>query len=225
MSTETNLARRLRAARLAAGLTGSGVLSKTGIDPGNLSRMEHGKRMPSVPILLALARLYRIPFSALFEAASDHEPDAPESLSPGLPVADFVATPDPEFLGLHERHWQDRPDLRENARRFAVDAFEPVRAVLGVPLRVQSGYRSPGLDRKSLRGHAPFSAHTHGLAADVVPEGMPVRAALPLLRAAVLRGDLNRLDFAAIESSRWLHIQVAPDSQPARRLVAEAFSC
>jgi transcriptional regulator with XRE-family HTH domain len=225
MSTETALARRLRAARLAAGLTGSSVLSKTGIDPGNLSRMEHGRRMPSVAILLALAKLYRIPFGALFEAAAGQEPDAPESLSPGLPVADFVATPDPGTLGLHERHWQDRPDLRENARRFAVDVFEPVRAVLGVPLRVESGYRSPGLDRKVLRGQAPFSAHTHGLAADVVPQGMPLRAALLLIRAAVRRGDLDRLDFAAIESSQWLHIQVAPDLQPARRLVAEAFSC
>ena len=224
MSTEGTLARRLRAARLAAGFTGSSVLSKTGIDPGNLSRMEHGKRMPSVPVLLALARLYRIPFSTLFDAAGDREGDAPESLSPGLPVADFVATSDPGFLGLHERHWQDRPDLRENARRFAVDVFEPVRAVLGVPLKVESGYRSPGLDRKALRGQAPFSAHTHGLAADVVPEGMPVREALPLLRAAVRRGRLDRLDFAAIESSRLLHLQAAPETQPARRLVAEALT-
>ena len=224
MSTEGTLARRLRAARLAAGFTGSSVLSQTGIDPGNLSRMEHGKRMPSVPVLLALARLYRIPFSALFDAAGSREGDAPESLSPGLPVADFVATSDPGFLGLHERHWQDRPDLRENARRFAVDVFEPVRAVLGVPLKVESGYRSPGLDRKALRGQAPFSAHTHGLAADVVPEGMPVRAALPLLRAAVRRGRLDRLDFAAIESSRLLHLQAAPETQPARRLVAEALT-
>jgi transcriptional regulator with XRE-family HTH domain len=224
MVTGTPLARRLRDARLAAGLTGPGVLARTGIDPGNLSRMEHGKRVPSVPILLVLAKLYRIPFTALFEAAAGGEPGGPESLSPGLPVADYVATPDPSFRELHERHWKDRPDLRDNARRFAVDVFEPVRAILGVPLRVESGYRSPGLDRKVLRGQAPFSAHTHGLAADVTPQGMSVRVALPLIRAAVQRGYLEHLDFAGLEESRWLHLQAAPDAQPARRLVAQGLA-
>jgi transcriptional regulator with XRE-family HTH domain len=220
----TALAVCLRAARLAAGLTGPEVKSMTGIDPGSLSGMEQGRRAPSLAILLALAGLYRVPFAALVEAAAADGAEAPEALSPHLPVAAFVVAPDPASLELHERHWQQRPDLRANARRFATDVFEPVQATLGVELRVESGYRSPTLDREVLRGQAPFSAHTHGLAADVTPGAMPVRSALHLLRSAVRRGDLRHLDFAAVESSRWLHLQAAPDSQPARQVIAPMFA-
>jgi transcriptional regulator with XRE-family HTH domain len=225
MVTGTPLGRRLRDARLGAGLTGPGVLARTGIDPGNLSRMEHGRRVPSVAILVTLAKLYRVSLSALFEAAAGTDPAGPESLSPGLQLADYVAAPEPGFRELHERHWNDRPDLRDNARRFANDVFEPVRAILGVPLRVESGYRSPALDRKVLRGQAPFSAHTHGLAADVTPVGMSIQAALPLIRAAVQRGNLEHLDFVGIEKSQWLHLQAAPEAQAARRIIASAGAC
>lgn len=183
--------------------------------------MEQGKRAPSLAILLALAGLYKVPFAALVEAATA---DGTEALSPHLPVAAFVIAPDPASLELHERHWQERPDLRANARRFATDVFEPVQAILGVALRVESGYRSPTLDRDVHRGQAPFSAHTHGLAADVSPEAMPVGSALHLLRSAVRRGELRHLDFVAVESSKWLHIQAAPDSQPARQVIAPMFA-
>lgn len=225
LRTPTPLATRLRAARLAAGLTGRGVCTRTGIDPGNLCRMEQGRRAPSLAILVRLAEIYGIRVAALFEAAGAPGPVAPEVLSPHLPVAAYVATEDPDFLELHQQHWKDRPDLRENARRFAMDVFEPVQAILGVDLRVESGYRSPSLDRKIVTGQAPFSAHTHGLAADVTPQGMTVRAAIPVLRAAVKRGELEHLDFAAIESSRWLHIQAAPDALAARHLIAPSFAC
>ena len=101
--------------------------------------MEHGKRVPSVAILVTLAKLYRISLSALFEAAAGADPTGPESLSPGLQLADYVAAPEPGFRELHERHWNNRPDLRDNARRFANDVFEPVRAILGMPLRWKAG--------------------------------------------------------------------------------------
>lgn len=227
----TPLARRLRAGRLAAGLTGPAVLAMTGIDPGNLSRMESGKRVPTVATLITLAKLYGIPLATLAEAAAGADlgtnggQGTPETLSPSLPVAAFVATPDPAFRQVHERDWQARADLRENARRFALEVFEPVQAVLGVPLRVESGYRSPGLDRRVLRDQAPFSAHTHALAADVIPLGISVRGALPLLRAAVDRGDLEHLDLADVESGLWLHLQAAPDALPARHLVARGLVC
>jgi transcriptional regulator with XRE-family HTH domain len=187
--------------------------------------MEQGRRVPSLAILVLLADLYGIPVAALFEAARGDGAAESEALSPHLPVATYVAAADPGFREVHERHWKDRPDLRENARRFAMDVFEPVQEILGVDLRVDSGYRSPSLDRTIVTGQAPFSAHTHGLAADVTPMGMAVRTAIPILRAAVRRGDLQHLDFAAIESSRWLHIQAAPDALPARHLIAPSFAC
>ena len=216
----TRLAVCLRAARIAAGLTGPKVKSMAGVDPGNLSRMEQGKRTPTLPILIALAKLYKVSLADLITAAATDAADAPESLSPHLPVAAFLVAPDPASAETHERHWRGRSDLRANARRFAAEVFEPVQAILGVALRVESGYRSPTLDREVLRGELPFSAHTHGLAADVAPGGMPVQVALHLIRSAVHRGDLRHLDFAAIESSRWLHIQAAPDSQPPSQIIA-----
>ncbi len=225
LALTTPLAGRLRAARLAAGLTGRGVCARTGIDPGNLCRMEQGRRVPSLAILLQLAEAYGITVAGLIEAAATAGPDAPETLSPHLPVASYVAAPDPGFRQEHERHWQGRPDLRENARRFALDVFEPVQAILGVGLRVESGYRSPSLDRMIGGEQAPFSAHTHGLAADVTPVGMTAVETLPILRAAVRRGALEHLDFATVEASRWLHIQAAPGALPARQVVAQALAC
>ena len=72
--------------------------------------------------------------------------------------------------------------------------LEPVRAILGVPLRVTSAYRSPGVNL-AVRGSSS-SAHLTGDAADFVPVGLPVESAMRHVGhprgAAKARGDVLR---------------------------------
>jgi len=58
---------RLRSLRHGAGLSGQDVWSRTGIDPGNLSRIENGKRVPTLQTLVALADLYEVPVAFLVD--------------------------------------------------------------------------------------------------------------------------------------------------------------
>ena len=57
--------------------------------------------------------------------------------------------------------------------------LEPVRSLLGVPLKVTSGYRCPTLNR--LVGGSAASQHILGEAADIVPQGMDAEEAAILL--------------------------------------------
>ncbi|MCX4747466.1 XRE family transcriptional regulator [Kitasatospora sp. NBC_01287] len=54
----TGLGARLREHRLAARLTLEAAAARAGLSPAYLSRLETGRRQPSLPVLLALARLY-----------------------------------------------------------------------------------------------------------------------------------------------------------------------
>lgn len=88
-----------------------------------------------------------------------------------------------------------------NLQRLAEDLLEPVRALLGVPLHINSGYRTPGLNQAL--GGAIGSAHMDGRAADLVPEGVSVQDAF----YAIKRTDLP-FDQLILECGAWLHLAV-----------------
>lgn len=88
-----------------------------------------------------------------------------------------------------------------NLQRLAEDLLEPVRALLGVPLHINSGFRCPSLNQAL--GGAIGSAHMDGRAADLVPEGMSVQDAF----YAIKRTDLP-FDQLIMECGAWLHLAV-----------------
>jgi transcriptional regulator with XRE-family HTH domain len=55
---EPDLAPQLRGLRRRGGLTLEAAAARVGMSPAHLSRLETGRRQPSLPMLLALARLY-----------------------------------------------------------------------------------------------------------------------------------------------------------------------
>lgn len=104
-------------------------------------------------------------------------------LSPHFALAELTRT----STGL-----PNEPDAEARARLvlLCTHVLEPVRALLGVPLRVTSGYRSPAVN--AAIGGARQSQHMLGEAADIVPVGYPggVLAAMEVLVREVRAGRL-----------------------------------
>lgn len=65
-------------------------------------------------------------------------------------------------------------ELAGNLLRVA-QKCEQARLILGVPIRISYGYRSPDLNKAV--GGSPTSAHQLALAADMIPVGLDLRAA------------------------------------------------
>jgi len=100
---------------------------------------------------------------------------------------------------------QSPPDAMQtaNLRALCERVLEPVRALLGVPLRVTSGYRSRE-HNAAINGSAT-SQHCLGLAADVVPVGMPAEVAMERIAAAVKSGALT-VDQGIVYPGGFLHL-------------------
>lgn len=81
------------------------------------------------------------------------------------------------------------PELLAHAVLLAA-ALEEVRAVVGAPVRVVSGYRTP--ERNAAVGGAPSSYHPLALGADIHVEGMTDAEAASMLSAARARLPLVR---------------------------------
>lgn len=102
-----------------------------------------------------------------------------------------------------------------NLRHLCEDLLEPARAVLGVPLHIDSGYRS--LLVNTAVGGDVASAHMDGRAADCIPIGMDLQQAFDLLRRSALPYD--RIIF---ECRAWIHIGMAHLGQQPRRIAETA---
>ncbi|MFI6105392.1 helix-turn-helix domain-containing protein [Streptomyces sp. NPDC051310] len=73
--TLPDVAPQLRELRRRRGLTLEAAARRAGLSPAHLSRLETGRRQPSLPMLLALARIYGTTVSELLgEAAPERDP-------------------------------------------------------------------------------------------------------------------------------------------------------
>lgn len=102
----------------------------------------------------------------------------------------------------------------ENLRHLCETMLEPIRGILGVPLKINSGYRSPALN--SYVGGSKNSAHRFGLAADFVPVGMPIQKAFERIRKHPELG----WDQLILECDAWIHIGLRDGEQRGEVLTA-----
>jgi zinc D-Ala-D-Ala carboxypeptidase len=112
-------------------------------------------------------------------------------LSSTLLAAHFTAgelTRDGATLGA----FLPAPAMVEHNLRLLAERLEGLRAVLGVPLRITSGYRPP--EKNAAVGGAATSSHLDGLAADFVPVGLSPYRAYTMLRTAADGGALPAWD-------------------------------
>ena len=91
--------------------------------------------------------------------------------------------------------------------------METVRAILGVGIRVNSGFRGPSVN--AAVGGSKTSQHMRGEACDFVPVGLTLDQAWAALLPAVEDG---RLKVGQLLSERgWIHVSLgAPYRDPAR---------
>lgn len=111
---------------------------------------------------------------------------------------------------------QNMADARrfEKQLRYTACTLEEVRRVLGVPMRVTSGFRNNALN-KAVGGSAT-SGHTKGLCADFQPIGMEVNDAFELIQFNKDKcPSLKKCIYESVRGSRWLHIETKTEaSQP-----------
>lgn len=93
-----------------------------------------------------------------------------------------------------------------------VSALETVRLIVGVPVRVNSGYRCPEHNRKV--GGAPNSQHVQGIAADISAE-CGWRA---LYEAALRVPAFEEGGIGVYPESNFVHLDVRPEKARWARL-------
>jgi len=103
--------------------------------------------------------------------------------------------------------------------KYIASTLEEIRAVLGVPLRVTSGFRNNALNK--LVGGSPTSGHTKGLCADIEPIGMEVLEAQKLIIANKDKcPSLKKCIVEIVRSKEWLHIETKTEKfQPTQFFV------
>jgi zinc D-Ala-D-Ala carboxypeptidase len=128
-------------------------------------------------------------------------------LSPHFTLSELTRSQTALRLGLDNVAGHD---VETELRRLCDWLLEPVRELLGVPLHVDSGYRSLLVNQAV--GGAVASAHLFGRAADVVPVGVSLTDAFDRVRRSALPYDQ-----AIVECGAWLHLAIAPAGFTPRR--------
>lgn len=90
-----------------------------------------------------------------------------------------------------------------NMQNFLCPGLEQVRALLGKPILISSGYRSPRLN--AAVGGSIKSQHMEGLAADFICPGF----GSPLAVASAIKKSSIEFDQLLYEFDSWVHVSFA----------------
>jgi hypothetical protein len=89
-------------------------------------------------------------------------------------------------------------DVLYNLKHKTCFTLDYIREMLGCPIHINSGYRCPAVNAGV--GGSPTSAHTRGLAADIVVPGMSLMDVYKSIRDSQIAYD------QLIFENTWLHI-------------------
>ena len=132
-------------------------------------------------------------------------------LSKNFSLAELVASQVATRKGIDNT---PAPAIVANLTRLAV-LLEQVRALVGAPIAISSGYRSPALNKAV--GGAGNSAHVQGLAADISTAKLAPKALAMLIRQSGLVFD------QLIYEGTWVHIGLSTGA-PRRQVLTAKFA-
>lgn len=119
------------------------------------------------------------------------------NLSPHFSLAELVSWQVATGKGIDNA---PAPAIVANLTRLAA-LLEQVRALVGAPIAISSGYRSPALNKAV--GGAANSAHVLGLAADISTAKLTPKALALLIRQSDIAFD------QLIYEGTWVHIALS----------------
>ena len=132
-------------------------------------------------------------------------------LSKNFSLAELVASQVATRKGIDNT---PAPAIVANLTRLAA-LLEQVRALVGGPITISSGYRSPALNKAV--GGAANSAHVLGLAADISTTKLTPKALALLIRQSDIAFD------QLIYEGTWVHIALSA-SAPRRQVLTAKFA-
>lgn len=102
-------------------------------------------------------------------------------------------------------------------RALCTAVLEPLRAAIGGPLKINSGYRGPALNRRI--GGATKSQHLAGEAADLQAPGLQV---VELFQRLIgLKLPYDQLIYEVNGSARWVHVSHRAGANRGQILIAD----
>lgn len=135
-------------------------------------------------------------------------------LTPNFTLAEFTRSAKAQALGLDNT---PTAAAKANLQRTA-QMLERVRAHLGVPITITSGYRGPVLNK--CVGGATSSDHLQGMAADVLAPrfGTPYEVAKALAPHLQALG-IGQIIYEKSGRSEWVHLSTRVPEKPANRVI------
>jgi zinc D-Ala-D-Ala carboxypeptidase len=123
-----------------------------------------------------------------------------------------------EFLITQQRGLDNMPKAVQlaNIRNVLAPGMQAVRELLGAPVLISSGYRSPAVNKAV--GGTSRSQHCQGLAADFTAPhfGSPLEICRKILDSTAIRFD------QLIHEGSWVHISFVA-SEPRRQVLTAHF--
>jgi zinc D-Ala-D-Ala carboxypeptidase len=90
--------------------------------------------------------------------------------------------------------------------------LDPLRVSINKPIKINSGYRSPQLNK--MVGGSLASQHCYGKAADMIISGVPAQK----LFDYIIKNPEITFDQVILEFNRWVHISYDPDKLKQRQI-------
>jgi len=107
------------------------------------------------------------------------------------------------------------PEVTKNLEKLC-ETLEKIRELVGMPITISSGYRSPELNK--VIGGAKDSAHTKGLAADITTKSLTPKALALLIKTSDMKYD------QLIYEGTWVHIAIDKDGAGRRQNLTARFN-
>ena len=113
----------------------------------------------------------------------------------------------PELVG---RNMQDARAF-EKQIKYTSYTLEEIRRVLGVPMKITSGFRNGALNKAV--GGSPTSGHAKGLCADFIPLGLDITDAFAMIQNSRDKcPSLKKCIYESVNGAKWLHIETKTEA-------------